>query len=280
MVETAISQQTGFGHLTDLPCIKLQYGSASAVISLYGAQVLSYQPAAEKEVLWLSPKAQWHNQQAIRGGVPVCWPWFGAAAAVFNPQHSALANHGVVRNRIWQLGRQHCSAAGVSLTLTITVDDLPHYQGSATLQLCLTLNDSLTIALNCNSVMPQQAALHSYFAVDDIDSVLVRPLPEHYFDKVTDQEHRDRRCSTAISDETDRIYQHSANQLRLDCGQQQLALSQSGHDATVVWNPWLQKSMAISDLPDHSYRQFVCVESARLGLDSQTLTLSQQITRL
>ena len=77
MLQTSISQQTGFGHLTDLPCIKLQYGNASAVVSLYGGQVLSYQPTPGHELLWLSPLASWHNQTPIRGGVPVCWPWFG-----------------------------------------------------------------------------------------------------------------------------------------------------------------------------------------------------------
>ncbi len=276
-MNTAINQQTGFGHLTDLPCIKLQYGTASAVVSLYGAQLLSYQPQPGKELLWLSPKAQWHNNAAIRGGVPVCWPWFGPASAVFNQQNITLPNHGLVRNQLWQLSRQQSSAAGVSLTLTITVNDFPHYQGCATLQLCLTLNDSLTIALSCNTVMPQQAALHSYFAIGDINSVLVRPLPAVYYDKVTDKTLDDRRCSTEIDKETDRVYRHSANQLRLDCSNYQLALTQAGHDATIVWNPWQDKCEAMADLESRSYRQFVCVETGRLNTNAQVLTLSQQL---
>ena len=277
MQHTAISQQTGFAHLTDLPCIKLQYGTASAVISLYGAQVLSYQHAPGKEVLWLSPKAQWHNKAAIRGGVPVCWPWFGPAANEFNPKNTALANHGVVRNQLWQPGHQQCSAAGVSVTLHINVDSLPHQQAGAVLQLCLTLNDSLSITLSCNSVMPQQAALHSYFAVSDISSVLIRPLPESYYDKVNDTLVGDSRCSTTITAETDRIYRQSARLLRLDNADYGLSICQAGHDATVVWNPWQEKSSAMPDLDSNSYHQFVCVETARLNTSNQTLTLSQQL---
>lgn len=277
MVETAISQQTGFAHLTDLPCIKLQYGAASAVISLYGGQVLSYQAEPGTELLWLSPKATWHNQAAIRGGVPVCWPWFGPAAAAYNPENIALANHGVVRNQLWQLSHQHSSVAGVSVTLQINIDRLPHQQAGAMLQLTLTLNDSLTISLSCNTVMPQQAALHSYFAITDVDSVLIRPLPGQYYDKLEDAQVTDSRCSTNISAETDRIYHQSARQLRLDSAERCLSIYQAGHDATVVWNPWREKSLTLPDLDNASYRQFVCVETARLNSSSQALTVSQQL---
>jgi glucose-6-phosphate 1-epimerase len=280
MQQTAISSQTGFAHLTDLPCIKLHYGTASAVISLYGAQLLSYQPAPGKELLWLSPKAQWHNQSAIRGGVPVCWPWFGPAGAVFNPTQDALPNHGVVRNRLWQLIQQHTGATAASVTLMTELDKLPYYSGSVKLQLCLTLTDSLSIALSCSSPIPQQAALHSYFATADIAKVAVRPLPHNYYDKVSDSSQHSSNNIAQINSETDRIYQHSGAQLRVDSDNLQLALTQSGHDATVVWNPWQAKSAAIADLAADSYRQFICVETARLDSAGNALALSQQIKAL
>ncbi|MDP2713436.1 D-hexose-6-phosphate mutarotase [Rheinheimera sp.] len=280
MLETAISKQTGFAHLTDLPCIKLQHGTASAVVSLYGAQVLSYQPEPGKELLWLSPKAQWHNQGAIRGGVPVCWPWFGPAGAAFNPAQDALPNHGLVRNRLWQLIQQHSGATAASLTLMTELDNLPYHSGSVKLQLCLTLTDSLSIALSCNSRMPQQAALHSYFALDNIASAAVRPLPDSYYDKVSDSMQQNGSKVVRITSETDRIYPDSAAQLRVDSDSSQLALTQTGHDATVVWNPWQDKSAAIADLTADSYRQFICVETARLSSAASTLALTQQIKAL
>ena len=279
MLQTSICQQTGFAHLSDLPCLKLQYGAASAVISLYGAQLLSYQPTAENEVLWLSPKAQWRNQQAIRGGVPVCWPWFGPASAIFNPQNISLPNHGLVRTKLWQVSSQQSSADSVCVTLTITVQDLPHVQGSASLQLCVTLNDSLTLTLSCDSVMPQQAALHSYFTVNNLDSALVRTLPASYQDKVNDTIVDDSSCAATFKAETDRIYHQSADQLWLEQAEQLLCLSQGGHDATVVWNPWQEKSSKMSDLYHDSYLQFVCVETARLTTNSQALALRQQLKR-
>ena len=247
MLQTSISKQTGFAHLSDLPCLKLQYGAASAVISLYGAQLLSYQPTAENEVLWLSPKAQWRNQQAIRGGVPVCWPWFGPASAIFNPQNISLPNHGLVRTKLWQVSSQQSSADSVCVTLTITVQDLPHVQGSASLQLCVTLNDSLTLTLSCDSGMPQQAALHSYFKVGTIESAVVRPLPGVYQDKLSNSMVKNAETALKINAEVDRIYPQSANQLRLDSALGSLSINQAGHDATVVWNPWQEKSSTANE---------------------------------
>ena len=279
-MNSALKPQTGFAHLTDLPCLKLQYGEASAIISLYGAQVLSYKPTAEREVLWLSPKARWHNGAAIRGGIPICWPWFGPATAAFNPDDKQLPNHGLVRNRQWRMVNQHLSANGASVILKLELADLPHSAGTVTIQLTVTLNETLTVQLSCNSPIPQQAALHSYFNVADINSVLIRPLPAEYQDKVTAKMVLDNQLSSRINSEVDRIYPHSAAQLRLECATGTLAIGQAGHDATVVWNPWQEKSQAMADLAAGSYQQFVCVETASLSSDSAALSLQQQLNPL
>uniref|UniRef100_A0A486XSE1 Putative glucose-6-phosphate 1-epimerase n=1 Tax=Rheinheimera sp. BAL341 TaxID=1708203 RepID=A0A486XSE1_9GAMM len=276
-MNSALNPQTGFAHLTDLPCLKLQYGEASAVISLYGAQVLSYKPTAEREVLWLSPKARWHNDAAIRGGIPVCWPWFGPATTAFNTAQKELPNHGLVRNRLWQLVHQHTSANGASVVLKLELTELPHYAGTVVIQLSVTLNETLTVQLSCNSPIPQQAALHSYFNIADIDSVLIRPLPAEYQDKVAAKTVLDNQLSSRINCEVDRIYAHSAAQLRLECATGTLAIGQAGHDATVVWNPWQEKSRAMADMAAGSYQQFVCVETARLNCDRAALSLQQQL---
>lgn len=277
-MNTAIYQQTGFNHLTDLPCIKLQYGNASAVVSLYGGQVLSYQPTPGRELLWLSPLANWHNQTPIRGGVPVCWPWFGPAEQKLNPQQQALPNHGVVRTRLWQLSEQIETAQGVSLTLAVTVRNLPHYQADVTLKLQLTLSDTLRMALQCDTAMLQQAALHSYFAVDNIAQTEVSSLPQTFIDKLSGKTEHVNTDTAQFSAEVDRVYLSSATELKISDNQKVITVTQHGQDASVVWNPWHQKSRQTKDLPDDSYQYFVCVETARLLLDSALpLTLSQQL---
>lgn len=278
MLHSAINLQTGFGHLTDLPCIRLQFGEASAVISLYGAQVLSYQPIPGKDILWLSPLAQWHNEMPIRGGVPVCWPWFGPVDARLNPQQQPLPNHGVVRTQLWQLTGQSATADSVSVTLAITISELPYHSYETTLQLQLTLSDSLAISLVCNSAIAQQAALHSYFSVANIDKTLVQPLPLQYQDKVSASDQNSDTPVATINTEVDRIYAKPAAKLQLATGAQQLEIGQSGQDATIVWNPWQDKSRNTKDLADDSYMEFICVETARLQLqDAAPLQLTQQI---
>jgi glucose-6-phosphate 1-epimerase len=278
MQQYAISSQTGYGHLTDLPCINLQYGAASAIISLYGAQVLSYQPTPGKELLWLSPLASWQYQTPIRGGVPVCWPWFGPAAECFNPSKTTLSNHGLVRTRMWQVVSQQQTENGVSVTLQITLDELPHVADGASLQLEVCLADTLSITLRCDCAILQQAALHSYFAVADITQTKVWPLPERYHDKVSGQFKQAMSDSTGVSAEVDRIYATPASLLHLTDTVTHLDVMQHGQDATIVWNPWQQRCQQIGDLPDNAYSRFICVETARLQLNTVApLQLTQQL---
>ncbi|MBV2129734.1 D-hexose-6-phosphate mutarotase [Arsukibacterium indicum] len=282
MPQQSISTITGFGQLGDLPCLKLQCGQARAVISLYGGQLLSYQPTAGNEVLWLSDKAQWHNGAAIRGGVPVCWPWFGPADDKIK-QHQSLPNHGLVRNRFWQLADSRVSADSVSVTLSITVTDIPPALWpadsaviSATgntiskpmkLLLNLLLSDSeLTIQLKCDTSLYQQAALHSYFRVSDLQQARVKGLSEHYFDKVANVMQISASNETGFNGETDRIYYNTSSQLQLIDQQKQLTVIQNGHDASVIWNPGQQKSRDLPDMADCGFTEFVCAETARLDV--------------
>lgn len=278
---SAVTAITGFAHLTDLPCYQLRYLDATVVVSAYGAQVLSYQPKPEQELLWLSPTASWQQQQPIRGGVPVCWPWFGPAAAQFNPQQQALPNHGLVRTRVWQLTRQHQTAQYSSLTLAINVNDLPQPNApSVTLELTLILSSSgLTIQLRCDSTILQQAALHSYFAITDLNDTKVLGIGDDYYDKVKNNQRVTADPELSFNQEIDRVYNKPAAVLQLKTGNKTLAIAQHGYDSTIVWNPAAERCAAIIDAPDNGYQQFVCVETARLNLAlNAPLALEQQIT--
>lgn len=277
-----IITQTGFAQLTDLPCLKLVCGQSSAVISLYGAQLLSYQPAPGRELLWLSPKAVWQQQHAIRGGVPVCWPWFGPAGKPFNTAADKLPNHGLVRNRLWRQVQAEQTAQQCLVTLSIDVDDIPTVNRAVTLNLTLSLTvDSLSLQLDCAEPMLQQAALHSYFAVNELTSTTARPLPQRYLDKTLNGRLVEDETPLAFTCEIDRIYPQPSSELLLISGKQQLRINQQGQDATVIWNPGQERSKALSDLEDDGYQHFVCVETAHLDLtDAAPLRLIQSLTSL
>jgi len=275
---TAIYKQTGFAHLTDLPCIKLCFGEATAVISLYGAQVLSYQPTPDQEVLWLSPLANWHNHTPIRGGVPVCWPWFGPADKRLNPQQRPLPNHGVVRTQLWQVINEQTSAQSAGITLQITVANLPWQTDAVTLQLQLDLANSLTISLRCDSNILQQAALHSYFKINSLQHTQVQPLPKRFMDKLSAMIVDTTTSVAQFGAEVDRVYDMTPEVLNISSEGPTIEVSQQGHDASVVWNPWQEKSRQTKDLPDNSYLEFVCVETARLQLKTALpLAMSQAL---
>ncbi|HSG50592.1 MAG TPA: D-hexose-6-phosphate mutarotase, partial [Rheinheimera sp.] len=267
MTESQISIHTGFAHLHDLPCLVLRWGKATAVVSLYGAQVLSYRPENSPDLLWLSPLANWHNGSAIRGGIPICWPWFGPAEKRLMSNAGTLPNHGLVRNRMWQLTEQSCDETKVSITLSLTLSDLPQTTSKVTVNLTVTLSAQLAIKLYCDNALLQQAALHSYFAINDISRTKVHPLPPVYQDKLLNALVDAQQTETGFSAETDRIYADTADKLNISTPKASITLKQDGHDATVVWNPWIEKSQKTADLTDDSYQSFVCVETAKLQLD-------------
>lgn len=294
---SGITKITGFAHLHDLPCYQLQFAEASVVVSAYGGQVLSYQPTPGQELLWLSPLAVWHQQQPIRGGVPVCWPWFGPVDSQLNPQQQRLPNHGLVRTQLWTLLQHNVTADYCQLCLSICVDDLPYLPENTlpadvlpenalpkhavelSLTVTLTAHD-LSITLSCNEPILQQAALHSYFQVSDVPQTQVIGIGEQYRDKVQQNLLVTAESPLIFDREIDRVYTQPLAKLALQSSQHTIAIEQQGFDSTIVWNPWVERCAAISDLANNSYQHFVCVESARLSLTTKTpLQLTQRLSR-
>lgn len=278
----SITAQSGFAHLDDLPCYVLSCGQAKAVISSYGAHLLSYQPKAGIEVIYLSPEAEWRNNSPIRGGVPVCWPWFGPAAAQLNPEQKKLPNHGVVRTELWQLVQKSITDNSVSIEFRITTSGLAYQDAPAVLSLTLVLTETnISLTLNSDQAV-QQAALHSYFTVDSVHQAVVFDLTGLYLDKVlAGKEFHQTTEELRFSEEVDRVYLNTAEQLTLKDGKAQLQIGQQGHDASVLWNPGAEKAAMLKDLPDLAYLDFVCVETARLSLNNTApLQLVQQIRYL
>lgn len=282
MTSNAITQLLGFAHLKDLPCYMLTCGQATAVISSYGAHLLSYKPKAELDVIYLSPEAVWKNNSPIRGGVPVCWPWFGPVVAEFNPAAQKLPNHGVVRTELWQLVQQSVTDQIVRIEFRIETQTLPYSNAPSYLSLTLELTETdLTLTLNSDQGL-QQAALHSYFKVDSVHQVSVSTLAGDYLDKVkAGGRFAQQQPELTFTAEVDRVYLETAGELTLQQQESAIQISQQGHDASVLWNPWTEKAAALKDLPDEGYLDFICVETARLSLSNTApLQLVQQIRYL
>jgi glucose-6-phosphate 1-epimerase len=261
----------GYAHLVALPCIRFSFADYSAVVSLYGGQVLSLKKAGE-ELLWLSPTTNWQQQQPIRGGVPICWPWFGPASPELTK--TAVPNHGLARTALWQQVADESCSDHALLILQAEFDNIPWHNGKVRLQCQYLLSDKgLHLHLHCSDLTMQQAALHSYFACDDVRRATVTPLPATFINKVAAAQ---TASALNFGEETDRIYPGAAATLTLQTPAT-LRLQQAGHDASVVWNPGQVKGSAAHDIGTEQWAKFVCVETARLALNDNT-ALNLQMT--
>ena len=254
---------------------RLTVRGCSVVVALQGAQVLSYEVPELGEVLWLSPAARLGTGKAVRGGVPVCWPWFGPHAS-----DSSKPSHGFVRTRDWRVAGSAASDAMARLVLEFpfTPDDAALWPHRTGLQLEVTLNDALTIALTSENrgaaPFVLTSALHSYFAVGDVSAMSVTGLEGRPF---IDQLHpgalNQERWPVEIARETDRIYQDTADSVHIDdrALHRRISIAKTGSRSTVLWNPWIEKSARLGDMGSDGYRRMVCVETANAAADQVTL---------
>lgn len=264
----------GYAHLSALPCIRFSFANYSAVVSLYGGQVLSL-TCDGAELLWLSPTTEWLNQQPIRGGIPICWPWFGPASRELTTR--SVPNHGLARTTMWQQVADESCSDHALLILQAEFDQVPWHSGKVRLQCQYLLSHKgLHLHLHCADLTTQQAALHTYFACDDVRRASVTPLPDSFINKVSPE---DTSSALQFGAETDRIYPNTATTLSLQTPASILLL-QAGHDASVIWNPGQEKGSAAKEVGPQHWSKFVCAETARLSLsDASALNLQMTITK-
>jgi glucose-6-phosphate 1-epimerase len=264
-----------FGEQFGGPVAVLYAAGASAVIAIQGAQVLSWIPNDAAEALWLSPSAQLGTGKAVRGGIPICWPWFGP-----HPDDAAKPAHGFVRAAPWQVTGSAAShdRARLVLGFDATRIDPALWPHRAFAEVEITLDQNLTVALTTantgSTPFALTQALHSYFAVDDIADVAVTGLAgRRYIDQL---DHSTRPVATGeihIKGEIDRIYQATAEDVvlidpSLGC---RIRVAKTGSLSTVVWNPGPDKAAHLGDMGVDGHRRMVCIETANAGDDVVTL---------
>ncbi|MQX52182.1 D-hexose-6-phosphate mutarotase [Alcanivorax sediminis] len=269
---------TGLTQITrgELACWQVRHRGQTLVIAEQGAQVLEYRLDNEPPVLWLSEKAQYHHGQGIRGGVPVCWPWFGGLA--FNPEtvrqqytQPDPPAHGLVRALPWTLVHTRQSPEQIELAFQPDPDSLPESCPAVQLTLKIILDNALTLSLENHNQgeepMALTQALHSYFAVSDIRQVTLQGLDLCPYVDAMDNWHSHRQSGPlTFREETDRLYLQLGHTLHIDDPewQRRITLSVSGSESAVVWNPWIDKSQRLSQFADDAWQRMVCIETARV----------------
>ena len=262
-----------------LACWRLCHGDAEVIVAEQGAQVLSYRLGEAAPIIWLSEEAAFQRGQAVRGGVPVCWPWFGDLArnpelvqATYHGNQPAPA-HGLVRNIDWVLESSDCTADSANLMFACnTGRDLPGWSHAVDLRLQISLDgNGLHLALTSHNrgdaAVALSQALHSYFAISDIHQVAVEGLDGRpYIETLEDWQQRQQQGDLTFTGETDRIYLDLPSTLTLrDPGfGRRIILQTQGSSSAVLWNPWIAKAQRLSQFADAAWQRMLCIESANV----------------
>ena len=263
----------------------LTQGGATAEVYLHGAHVTHYRPAGKPPALLLSEKAVFAPGKAIRGGVPICFPWFGD-----RPGHPESPAHGFARTTAWAVEgvksaveEEGRPATLIELTLRLQSDDQtralwPH---DFTARCGVSLSaDSLISRLSVQNTGPAaftyEQAFHAYLAVDNIENVTVAGLGGLTYRDKTDgfREKVQPDEPLTITGETDRVYRRpdkAFNQTVAREGGRTLRVDAAASASTVLWNPWVDKAARMSDFGDDEWRRMLCVETANVGDAAVTL---------
>jgi glucose-6-phosphate 1-epimerase len=267
------------GHLTfatgngGFPMIHIDNGQAKALISVYSGQVLSFQPATETtDLMFVSEKAYYAEGKAIKGGIPICWPWFGP-----DPEGLGRPSHGFVRNRLWNVLETATTPDGatkVTLGLKDTDETRAIWPQSFELAIVITIGTTLTVELITRNLgdkaFPLTQALHTYFQVGDINRVQVLGLENsQYLDKVESGVEKTQVGAVVVTGEVDRIYLDVTNELVIEDSalNRRIRIKSSGSKSVVVWNPWVTISANMADLDDADYQRLLCVETTNAATD-------------
>lgn len=249
---------------------------------LQGAHVTSWKPAGREEVLFVSSQSRWKDGVAIRGGVPVCFPWFGSKA-----DDAEAPPHGFVRTRTWQLESIVQSGGTVTVSMITESDESTKRWWLADFRLVhrVTFGSELTLELvMTNTGEPSlqfEEALHTYFRVGDVEKARVRGLNEvQYLDKTEAYEKKTQQGDIVIVSETDRVFLNTIEAIELDdpVSHRRIRLTQENSHSSVIWNPWVEKARAMPDFADDEWKQMICVETCNVGDFGVTLGAGQEHT--
>ena len=265
-----------------LPRISITTAAATAEIYLHGAQVTSWRPTGGDEVIFLSGQSQFAAGRAIRGGIPICFPWF--RNKVDDPK---APSHGFVRTKAWQLDAIERTGDAVTVTLSTGSDESTRAAWAYEFRLVhrVTVGAELVQELvmsNTGAVALRfEEALHTYFRVGDAASVRIRGLEGvRYLDNTANNAEKQQLGEIVFTGPTDRAYQETTHAVEIldPVLRRSIRLVKESSRTTVVWNPWIEGAHSLADLGDDEWRSMACVEGSNIRAFAVELAAGQQHT--
>ncbi|NQY63023.1 MAG: D-hexose-6-phosphate mutarotase [Alteromonadaceae bacterium] len=261
----------------------IKHHSCSAKFSLYGGHVLAWQPKDEKPVFWLSDKATYRTGTAIRGGIPLCWPWFGP----FVKGEQSAGNHGFARLQNWQIDEVIIEPDSVKLIIRWQGENMHSlWPAACSLRQEIVFGEKFSQTLFMTNLSEEDVeytgALHSYFSVSDPKNVTIDNLiPAEFIDKVSGSHQLPQTLANCVG-EIDRIYHCNKTMQIVDKKWQRIIeVSSTGCQQWVLWNPGKALADKMSDIHVNGEKEFVCLEAANTQWQTiparSTVTIGQKI---
>ena len=254
-----------------LKFIEIDNSQAVARIALQGGHVDWWRPkSAKQDVLWLSSNARYEKGRSIRGGVPICWPWFGK-----HPTDGSFCLHGFARVIPWKLvesSELKNGATKIVLKMLPTETAIKQLTYSFELLLTIVIGETLYLNLKTTNLSDSPFVIsegyHTYFYISDIEKIKITGLENSsYTDKIDNFKRGVEENSIIIKGEFDRVYTNTSNDCYIEDEEfnRVITIKKSNSNSTVVWSPWKEKALQMGDMGgDNEWRRMVCVETANL----------------
>ncbi|HHF2971264.1 TPA: D-hexose-6-phosphate mutarotase [Vibrio diabolicus] len=257
---TVLSDNVTVVEIDQVKVVRVIHEKATAGISLHGGHVVSFTPAGHEDLIWMSEKAIFDGKKALRGGIPVCWPWFGRIAA---------PAHGFARTAEWELVEHRENDNGVIVELALfpteEIHDIwPHMFDA---RLVVEVGDELKVTLKVMNIDDEawtfSGALHTYLNVGDIKQAQTTGMGAEYIDSLK----ADAVCQGGdvlqLTDTIDRVYTQPEAKILVKDPElnRTLSVENHGHNSAVLWNPWAEGAQGMADMADDGYQTMLCVES-------------------
>lgn len=269
-----------FYHRDRLVMVEMKNAHGSTVITTQGATVLSYVPAGGREVLWVSDTARYDGRKAVRGGIPICWPWFGP-----HPDDPALPAHGFARQETWEVTDVTGDADETRATFRLEANERTQsmWPWPFRLDLTVTLGRRLQVDLQTTNLSPEpwqiSEALHSYFRVDEARGIEVDGLEGlDYWDKQQGGVRGTQDQPLTVEPPIDRVFFGHGGKALIHDRARDIQVDKRGSATTVVWNPGPDGVKSFDDIPDEAWSGMLCVETANALDNAYRLAPGQRHT--
>ena len=241
--------------------IHLSNKMAECNISLWGGNLLSYRPKSEEhDIFWLGDLNKFDNKQAIRGGIPVCWPRFAEEEL-----NNHLPRHGFARLSTWTLQKVNVDETKIEAELSLIPEEKYHLNLSA--KLFLKITNKLEYMLETTNLGTEDfsfsEALHAYFNISSIKDIEILGLAGHQYKNSLDGKIYTLDKDLQIKGEFDSIFLNQVEPVKIiDKGyEREIVIEKQGSNTTVVWNP----NKDLAEMSQDQYKTFVCVEPSNVG---------------